>query len=347
MELRKTLYWTTTSLLAAGLALSSFKELTGAPEIVEVMQRLGYPNYVTPLLGIWKLAGAAVILAPDLSRLKEWAYAGIFFDLTGALFSHLACDDAPVSLIFPLLFLALLLPSWGLRPASRRLGWLWRRWHMDARLASGGVSSAILLATLPMGCGPARAQLSASTDTDTPASSKADEVLSFWRAAGPQMWFAKDAAFDQQFRERFLSLHEAAAHGALQDWSKSAEGSLALVILLDQFPRNAFRGKPRMYDTDAQARALADHAIHAGFDQQVEEALRVFMYLPFGHSEDLRDQERSVELTRKLGEPHLAHALGHRDIIRRFGRFPHRNPILGRPMRPEEQKYLDDGGFKG
>lgn len=191
------------------------------------------------------------------------------------------------------------------------------------------------------------AKLAASAADATPSHGDANEVITFWREAGPRMWFAKDARFDQAFRERFLTLHQRAARAELRGWSDTAEGSLALLILLDQFPRNAFRGSPRMYDTDALARAQADQAIRAGLDQQVEEQLRVFMYLPFGHSEDPRDQERSVSLSRKLGEPHLTHAIGHRDIIRRFGRFPHRNPILGRAMRPEEQKYLDEGGYKG
>ena len=119
------------------------------------------------------------------------------------------------------------------------------------------------------------------------------------------------------------------------------------MILLDQFPRNAFRGTPRMYATDPLARMLANDAIRRGHDREIEPALRVFMYLPFGHSENLADQERSVELVRHLGQPNLSHAEGHRDIVRRFGRFPHRNKILSRETRPEEQRFLDEGGFAG
>lgn len=175
----------------------------------------------------------------------------------------------------------------------------------------------------------------------------AGEVVAFWREAGPERWFAKSSEFDQRFRGRFLALHEAAARGELPSWLANPESALALCLLLDQFPRNAFRGTPRMYATDAMARSVADSAIHCGHDRAIEPALALFMYLPFGHSEDLADQQRSVELSRRLGQPSLAHAEGHRDIVRRFGRFPHRNPILGRTMSPEEQRFLDEGGFAG
>ncbi len=172
-------------------------------------------------------------------------------------------------------------------------------------------------------------------------------VVEFWRAAGPGRWFAKDLDFDRQFRERFLALHEAAARGELAGWPATPEAALALIVLLDQFPRNAFRGTPRMYATDGQARLVAGAAIAAGLDQAIAPDLRLFLYLPYGHSEDLADQERSVALNQPLGGDALSHAEGHRDIIRRFGRFPHRNAILGLPMRPEEQRYLDEGGFPG
>ncbi len=173
------------------------------------------------------------------------------------------------------------------------------------------------------------------------------EVVEFWKQAGPELWFAKDPEFDRRFRERFLTLHEAAARSELGSWLETPDGALALCILLDQYPRNSFRGTPRMYATDALARAVADAAIRAGHDRALSHPLAMFVYLPFGHSEEPADQERSVELVRRLGQPHLSHAERHRDIVRRFGRFPHRNSILGRPMRPEEQRYLDEGGFKG
>ncbi|TKT71832.1 DUF924 family protein [Afipia massiliensis] len=178
------------------------------------------------------------------------------------------------------------------------------------------------------------------------ASATASSIVDFWRNAGAAMWFAKDAGFDRDFRERFLNAHEAAVRGELEDWPVTPHGALALVILLDQFPRNAFRGTPRMYATDAMAREAATAAIDAGHDEAMGE-LRLFFYLPFGHSEDVVDQERSVALARALGEPNLSHAKGHREIVRRFGRFPHRNPILGRAMTAEEQQFLDDGGYAG
>ena len=173
------------------------------------------------------------------------------------------------------------------------------------------------------------------------------DVVRFWREAGPQRWFRHDPAFDAQFRDRFLDAHAAAARGELASWSATAEGALALVLLLDQFPRNAFRDTPRMYATDALARAAADAAIRAGHDLQVDAQLRPFFYLPFMHSEDMTDQKRSVALYREAGDTNLSYAERHADIIRRFGRFPHRNAMLGRTTTPEEQAYLDAGGFKG
>lgn len=175
----------------------------------------------------------------------------------------------------------------------------------------------------------------------------AREMVDFWREAGPGLWFAKDPEFDARFRDRFLAAHEVAARGELVPRMATPEDALGLLLLLDQFPRNAFRGTPRMYATDAPARAAAAAAIAAGHDQGVAPALRVFFYLPFAHSEALADQDRAVALVTHLGEPNLTHAEHHRDIIRRFGRFPHRNPILGRGMRPEEQHYLDAGGYAG
>jgi uncharacterized protein (DUF924 family) len=173
------------------------------------------------------------------------------------------------------------------------------------------------------------------------------ETVGFWRSAGPALWFAKDAHFDARFRERFLSRHEAAARGELADWAASPQGALALLILLDQFPRNAFRGTARMYATDPDARRAARAAVAAGHDRAVEPELQKFFYLPFAHSERMADQNLSVALCARLGGVDHAHARRHRDIVRRFGRFPHRNPILGRPMRAEEQAYLDAGGYAG
>jgi uncharacterized protein (DUF924 family) len=174
------------------------------------------------------------------------------------------------------------------------------------------------------------------------------EVVSFWREAGPDRWFTKDAAFDEQIRERFLDTYEAAAAGKLSGWEHSAQDALALLILLDQFPRNMFRGDARTFATDPLARAVAAGAIVRGFDSQVPADLRGFFYLPFEHSEDLADQERGIAFYKASGDADgLKWAEIHADIIRRFGRFPHRNAVLGRTTTPEEQKFLDDGGFGG
>ena len=172
-------------------------------------------------------------------------------------------------------------------------------------------------------------------------------VLAFWRAAGPDKWFTRDAAFDAAISERFLTTYQAAAAGALA-WDDDPEGALALVIVLDQFPRNMFRDSARAFAADPLARAVAARAIARGFDQKVELAERSFFYLPFEHSEEPLDQERCVALNRASGDADaLKWAELHADIIRRFGRFPHRNSVLGRATTPEEQAFLDGGGFSG
>lgn len=176
---------------------------------------------------------------------------------------------------------------------------------------------------------------------------RALEVVRFWREAGPALWFAKDDAFDRRFRERFLLDHEAAARGEYAQWQSTPEGALALILLLDQFPRNAFRGTARMYDTDALARKAAVTAFAAGYDRSFEKELQKFFLLPFAHSEDIADQERAVALARRISANDLKHAEHHRDIVRRFGRFPHRNPILRRESTKEEVEYLANGGYQG
>jgi uncharacterized protein (DUF924 family) len=173
------------------------------------------------------------------------------------------------------------------------------------------------------------------------------DVLAFWRAAGPDKWFTKDAAFDDAIRTRFLATYEKAAASALA-WDDSADGALALLIVLDQFPRNMFRGSARAFAADTLAREVATRAIARGFDQRIEVAERGFFYLPFEHSEALADQERCVALNRASGDADaLKWAELHADIIRRFGRFPHRNAVLGRATTPDEQAFLDGGGFGG
>jgi uncharacterized protein (DUF924 family) len=182
--------------------------------------------------------------------------------------------------------------------------------------------------------------------SEASAPSPAD-VIAFWRAAGPKKWFEKDAALDDEIRQRFLAVHEAAASGKLTAWEQNAEGALALLILLDQFPRNMFRGQARAFATDSLARAVASRAILNGFDGTFPD-MRGFFYLPFEHSEDLADQQRGLTLYKAADdEDGLRWAKIHADIIRRFGRFPHRNAVLGRVSTPQEQKFLDDGGFAG
>jgi uncharacterized protein (DUF924 family) len=174
------------------------------------------------------------------------------------------------------------------------------------------------------------------------------DIIAFWREAGPERWFKKDAGFDEEIRRRFLGVYEAATAGTRHDWETSAEGALALLILLDQFPRNMFRNEARAFATDPLARAVAAGAIVRGFDAQVPKEMRGFFYLPFEHSEDPVDQERAVAFYKAAGDADgLKWAEIHADIIRRFGRFPHRNAVLGRATTPEEGAFLDGGGFAG
>ena len=174
------------------------------------------------------------------------------------------------------------------------------------------------------------------------------EILTFWRQVGPERWYERDDALDADVRSRFLELWRKAAAGELSSWETTDEGALALVIILDQFPRNMFRGDIRTYSSDALAREVASRAIAGGADIRVEPALLEFLYMPLMHSEHLADQLRCVELFGKSGQTdNLKYAEDHTDIIRRFGRFPHRNRILGRATTPEEQAFLDGGGFRG
>jgi uncharacterized protein (DUF924 family) len=172
------------------------------------------------------------------------------------------------------------------------------------------------------------------------------DILAFWRDAGPDRWYTPDDAFDAEVRQHFLGLWRRAAAGEFSSWETSDDGALALVIVLDQFPRNMFRGDAKTYASDALAREVAHRAIERGVDARINPALREFLYLPFNHSEHLSDQLRCVELSRAAGNAeNLKWAEHHADIIRRFGRFPHRNRLLGRTTTPEEQAFLDEGGF--
>ncbi|MDD3517327.1 MAG: DUF924 domain-containing protein [Chromatiales bacterium] len=168
------------------------------------------------------------------------------------------------------------------------------------------------------------------------------EVLDLWfsEAVRP-LWFRSTPEFDARLRDRFLHVWEAAARGDLDHWRGSPEGALALVIVLDQFPLNMFRGEARSFSTEAMSREVAEQAIDKGWDRELDAAGKAFLYLPFMHGESLADQERSVQLFRDAGlADNLRWAEHHRDIIHRFGRFPHRNAVLGRENTPEESAWL-------
>jgi uncharacterized protein (DUF924 family) len=177
--------------------------------------------------------------------------------------------------------------------------------------------------------------------------SRAAEVVRFWRDAGSDAWFRKDAEFDARFHDACGEHHFAAARREFDAWIESPYEAFALMILLDQFPRNCFRGTGHMYATDPLARFFARKALAAGHHQTVDQELRPFFVLPFMHSEIMDDQQLCVELSRPLGEETLKYAIHHRDIIQQFGRFPHRNPMLGRDTTPAEHAFLEGGGFAG
>ncbi len=171
--------------------------------------------------------------------------------------------------------------------------------------------------------------------------SAASALIEFWLDAGPTRWFAADAAFDRSLRERFGQLQEQAARSELDTWLGSPDAALALVLLLDQLPRNLYRDSARAFATDGLARSAAAGAVEAGFDRQVDQRLRVFFYLPFEHSESAHDQQRSIDLMTALGDAeYLRYAHAHAECIRRFGRFPYRNEVLGRTTTIEERAWL-------
>jgi uncharacterized protein (DUF924 family) len=176
----------------------------------------------------------------------------------------------------------------------------------------------------------------------------AADVLAFWRAAGADKWFEKDDEFDRAIRDGFLSTYEAAAAGKLNDWEKTPDGALALLIVLDQFPRNMFRNDLRAFATDPLALAIARRALTSGYDRKIAHELVPFLYMPLMHSENIDDQRRCVDLFGTYGDQNnLKYAEIHEDIIRRFGRFPHRNAVLGRATTSDEKAFLDSGGFAG
>ncbi len=173
------------------------------------------------------------------------------------------------------------------------------------------------------------------------------EIVAFWRNAGPRAWFAKDVAFDAQCRT-FEAAHHGAAQRLFADWEDQAEGALALCLLLDQIPRNIYRNSAHAFATDGLAHAIAERAVAKNFDTATDDMLRLFFYLPFEHAESIDAQNRSVFLFEAQGNPdYVKYAILHRDIIARFGRFPHRNAALGRVSTPEELAFLAEGGFAG
>ena len=184
---------------------------------------------------------------------------------------------------------------------------------------------------------------------------RAQRLLEFWfglsddpdRETHRDIWFKSNPDHDATLRQLFLADYEQAACGALQAWEETSEGALALLLLLDQIPRNIFRGTSRAYATDAAARATADRAMAKGFDQMVPPAWRKFFYMPLHHSENADDQRRSVELLQAVpNDParteNVRYAGRYLDIIERFGRFPHRNTVLGRESTPEELAFLEE-----
>jgi len=187
--------------------------------------------------------------------------------------------------------------------------------------------------------------------------SRAGEVLDFWfgREGDPEYgrfrdeWFRKDPEFDARVTQQFFDLYEEAAAGELDAWRDDAEGCLALVIVLDQFPRNMFRGDGRTHAEDGRALEASKYAVEHALDRELPAFQRMFLYMPFMHSESVEDQRRSVELFERLageeGAPDVvSYAVAHRDIVERFGRFPHRNEILDRQTTPEEAVFLTTEG---
>lgn len=172
-------------------------------------------------------------------------------------------------------------------------------------------------------------------------------IVDFWRDLGPERWFARDDELDATIAQRFGDVYERAAAGELDGWAEEPNGALALVLILDQFPRNMFRGTPRAFETDAKALQLAKAALARGDHYHVGEDVNQFFALPLMHSENLEDQEACVRWMGEIGEENVPYAEEHRDIVARFGRFPHRNTILGRATTSEEQAFLKGGGFSG
>ncbi len=177
---------------------------------------------------------------------------------------------------------------------------------------------------------------------------KRHEILDFWfKDTKPQQWFQTNEEFDTLIKERFFDVYDKAAMGILDDWRTDSDGALALCLLLDQFPRNMFRETPKAFTTDNKALVVAKYAISKGLDQVLSPEKKPFIYLPFEHSENLNDQRRAVELFEKIKDVRplqYEYAVKHLKVIEEYGRFPHRNRILGRENTPEEESYLAQPG---
>jgi len=183
-----------------------------------------------------------------------------------------------------------------------------------------------------------------------PASEIINDILTLWFSERVKpLWYNSTPEFDQELRENYMDAYQAALNGGLSAWEETPQGALALVICLDQFPLNMFRNQAESFAGEAPSREVAARAIEKGFDQSLEGAQRAFLYLPYMHSENMTDQDRVMELFSKAGlKDNLKWASHHRNIVQRFGRFPHRNVILGRQSTPEEIAYLQsDEAFTG
>jgi uncharacterized protein (DUF924 family) len=176
---------------------------------------------------------------------------------------------------------------------------------------------------------------------------EASFVIGFWQKAGPEKWFISDPDFDEDIKTLFGCAPEQALSGSYDKWGEQASECLALILILDQFPRNIFRGSPKAFAFDEAAKTAAKKIIEQGFDQSYQLPLKRFLYLPFMHSEKLEDQRYCIELCEKANDPDgVNFGQIHLDVIEKFNRFPHRNEVLGRQSTPEEIKFLKDGGFQ-
>lgn len=174
------------------------------------------------------------------------------------------------------------------------------------------------------------------------------DILNFWSQAGPSKWWKKDAEFDAEIKSRFGETYRQATQGQLDDWSKTPDGTLALIILLDQFSRNLFRNSPDAFAQDSKALAIAKTGIEAGFDKSHPDDLTPFFYMPFMHCENLEEQKTCLRLMQEMdAQDNVRAAKEHLEIIEKYGRFPHRNTVLGRASKPEEIAFLEAGGFSG